>query len=209
MKKLLLLLLAVQLLTSLQAQQKTTITHHGFYLSMAVGPAFGNVNGKTDDGQVVKVEGTAVGFDAQIGGTIGENLILHGTLQGKSIFAPTINGVKLTSKYTFDENFIGAGLTKYSKENFFGTVNLGAAYYSFTMQNSFFETAKSNTRAGFSFNVRAGKEWLVSPKWGLGAALFYSRTSLSSKDGTTGVNEKWNGNRFGIYFQATFNRTRQ
>lgn len=201
-----------QLVPSIREQKNQPVYHHGFYLSMAIGPAFGNINGSAGTTDVYKVKGFAPGLDIQIGGAIAENLVLHGTLQVKTIIGPKINGIKLNSRYSFDENFLGAGITKYTTDNFFATANIGAAYYSFTLQNNNSVVSnKSSTDPGFSFNIKAGKEWLVSPKWGLGAALFFGRSAVTSSNGgvagATGK-EKWSGSRFGIYFQATLNKTR-
>ena len=213
MKKILSIAVITFLLNPAHAQEKAQpIYHYGFYLSMAIGPAFGDING-TAGTDIYKVKGFAPGLDIQVGGSIAENLLLHGTLQVKTIIGPKINGIKLNSRYSFDENFLGAGITKYTTDNFFATANIGAAYYSFTLQNNnSVVTNKSSTDPGFSFNLKAGKEWLVSPKWGLGAALFFSRSSASSNSGgvagPTGK-ENWNSSRFGIYFQATFNKTRR
>ena len=195
------------ILPSIAQQKKETVNHKGFYLSMAVGPAFGDIKGKDHYNYPFTTKGTAFGFEAQIGGAIQTNLILHGTLQIKSIYGPKINDVRLDSKYSFDEDFFGAGITKYTAGNFFITGNVGLGYYTLSLEtNNPFASQDVSTDMGFSFNIRAGKEWMVSRKWGLGAVLFFSRTSLKTRDET--FTEKWNSNRFGIYFQGTYNRVK-
>ena len=112
------------------AQNKTaTVSHKGFYLSLALGPAFGNINGSDNFGRHYTVKGTAYYFGTQIGGAIQPNLILHGTIQIQSIYGPNINEINLDDKYSFDENFIGAGITKYSSRNFFITANILFSVY--------------------------------------------------------------------------------
>ncbi|MEP7373705.1 MAG: hypothetical protein ABI675_09980 [Chitinophagaceae bacterium] len=192
-------------LSAVAQQKHETFSHKGFYLSLAAGPAFGDIKGKDHNNYPFITKGTAFGFDAQIGGAIQTNLILHGTLQIKSIYGPKINDVRFGGKYSFDENFFGAGMTKYTAENFFITGNVGLGYYTLSLEtNNPFASQDVSTDMGFSFNIRAGKEWMVSGKWGLGAVLFFNRTSLKTRDET--FTEKWNSNRFGIYFQATYNR---
>ena len=208
MKKLFILVIgSLTILLSMAQQKWETVSHKGFYLSMAAGPAFGNIKGGDHYNYPFTAKGAAFGFDAQIGGAIQTNLILHGTLQIKSIYGPKINDVKLDSKYSFDENFFGAGITKYTAGNFFITGNAGLGYYTLSLEtNNPFASQDVSTDMGFSFNVRAGKEWMVSRKWGLGAVLFFSRTSLKTKDET--FTEKWHSNRFGIYFHGTYNRVK-
>jgi hypothetical protein len=73
-----------------------------------------------------------------------------------------------------------------------------------TTNNSNYRT--TTTDPGFSFNVRVGKEWMVSRKWGLGGALFYSKTTLNNSNGN--YSEHWNSDRFGLYFQATLSKAK-
>ncbi|WP_083934977.1 hypothetical protein [Segetibacter koreensis] len=182
------------------------VSHDGFYLSMAAGPAFGNINGDDNTGKDYKVKGEAFGLDVQIGGAIKPNLILHATLQNKTLVGPKINGVKMDNDHTFQELFYGAGLTKYTADNFFFTGNVGLGNFLQTESANNSNSGGTTTDPGFSFNIKAGKEWMVSKKWGLGGALFYGRTSL--KNSGAGYSEKWNSNRFGLYFQATLCRSK-
>jgi len=200
-------LVATLSLTGFTQNKAATVSHKGFYLSLAMGPAFGDIKGSDNYGEHYTVKGTAYCFSTQIGGALKPNLILHGTIQIQSIFGPKINDTKLDNKYSFDENFIGAGITKYSSRNFFITANIGAAYYSITEEtNNPFVSNETSTDPGFSFNVRVGQEWMISKKWGLGAVVFYGRTSLKTKDAD--ITERWSSNRFGICFQATFSKAK-
>ncbi|WP_018614520.1 outer membrane beta-barrel protein [Segetibacter koreensis] len=181
--------------------KSSNVSHEGFYLSMATGPVFGNIHGDDNNGTTYKVNGEAFGFDLQIGGAIKPNLILHASAQNKTLVGPKINGVKLDNNHTFQENFYGVGLTKYTSDNFFLTGNVGVGHFIQTESTSNSHSDGTTSDAGFSFNIKAGKEWMVSKKWGLGGGVFYAKTTLKNK----GVNytEHWNSNRFGLYFQAT------
>jgi hypothetical protein len=181
------------------------VSHEGFYLSMAAGPAFGNINGDDNTGKDYKVKGEAFGLDIQIGGAIKPNLILHAALQNKTLVGPKINGVKMDNDHTFQELFYGAGLTKYTSDNFFFTGNVGVGHFLQTQSNN--NSNSTTTDPGFSFNVKVGKEWMVSKKWGLGGALFYGKTTLTNSG--AGYSEHWNSNRFGLYFQATLCKSKQ
>ena len=208
MKKSIVLCICIFILYSVYPQQKeATVRHKGFYLSMAMGPAFGDIKGKDHYNYPFRASGTAVGFDFQIGGAIKTNLLLHGTLQIKSIFGPTINDTKLDSRYSFDENFFGVGTTTYTRGNFFVTANAGVGYYTLSLEtDNPFAPDDVSTDMGFSFNIRAGKEWMAGKKWGLGAVVFFSRTALTTQD--QAFTERWNSIRCGIYFQATYNRVK-
>jgi hypothetical protein len=181
------------------AQEKT---HKGFYLSMGLGPAFGDIRVLDNQSNETKIKGTGTGFDLQIGGAVKENLILHGTMGFKSIYGPTINGQKISGNYSIDESIFGAGMTYYLPNNFFFTGTIGSGEFSFTDEESSFATDP-----GFSFQLKAGKEWWVSSRWALGVVIEYGATSLNSRSGD-GVEEKWNSNRFAVKFSATLNGKR-
>ena len=201
MKKTILALMVLSSITAFSQSKSSNVSHEGFYLSMAIGPALGNIKGHDNNGKTYQVKGDAAGFDFQIGGAIKPNLILHATAQNKTLVGPKINGEKLDNDHSFQENFYGVGVTKYTKENFFLTGNVGVGHFIQTESTSNNYSNGTTTDAGFSFNVKAGKEWMVSRKWGLGGGLFYGKTTVKN----TGSNytERWNSNRFGLYFQAT------
>src|SRR5690242_21822057 len=89
-----------------QTQERT---RRGFYLSSSMGPVFGVINGSDNQGHYLKIEGTGFEFDAQIGGAVKENLLIHGTLGVKAIFNPTINSTKV-SDISISESILGVGV---------------------------------------------------------------------------------------------------
>ncbi|MES2850792.1 MAG: hypothetical protein V4685_17160 [Bacteroidota bacterium] len=203
MKKIFLLLLSTVILATLFAQ-KTPVYHKGFYLSLGLGPSFGDIKAKDGVNNVINVRGSVLAMDMQIGGSLRPNLLVHGAVRVQTVISPVVNSVRFPDSYSFDENFIGAGITKYTTANFFATANIGAAYYTFSIPQTSFQPSSVSTDPGFSFNVKVGKEWLLSKKWGLGGALYFSSTHLTNKD--PGSTEKWSSNRFGICVHATFNK---
>ena len=52
--------------------------------------------------------------------------------------------------------------------------------------------------------LKAGKEWWISKRWGLGIAFTYGKTFVHNGP-RDGEEEKLNSNRFGILLNATFN----
>lgn len=206
MKRICLLFITTFLLTFVYAQKKrTSVYHRGFYISADIGPSFGDINATKGTTRVINVKGNVLGMDVQIGNAIQPNLILHGTVKVQTVISPKVNSLQFPDSYSFDENFVGAGITKYNSSNFFGTANLGMALYTFSRPTTSFQSANVSTDPGFSFNIKLGKEWVVSEKWGLGGVLFFSRTALTNQDYSS--TEKWSSNRFGICIHATFNKT--
>lgn len=192
MKKLILILWASLLPYSLFAQRE----HSGFYLSMAAGPAWGTVNGYDNQGNSFTVEGTGAEIDFQLGGTVIPGLILQGTITVKSVVGPDINGITVPDDYSMSETMYGAGITHYTPRNFFLTGNFGVGKFVFGDN-----TTNISTEGGFSFLLKAGKEFWISKKLGLGAAFTYGKTSLTNTEGS--ITEKWKSNRLGVVLQLT------
>ena len=178
--------------------------HTGFFLSMAAGPAFGKITSDMGHEQV-EMSGTGGKFDFKIGGAVKENLILHATMIATMLTGPTVKSSyggsgKTDNNISITENMlIGGGLTFYiMPSNLFLSGSLGLGNYSLTDLNN---NINGSTNNGFSMQLKVGKEWWVSRKWGLGIALTYGKTFVDRND----VNEKLNSNRFGILFNATLN----
>ncbi len=91
----------------------------------------------------------------------------------------------------------GVGITHYTSKNFFFTGNAGVGKFTFDDGNSSMSTSN-----GFSFSLKAGKEWWVSKKLGIGAAFTYGKTKSTNTEFS--YTEKWNSNRLGILLQLTF-----
>ena len=202
------LLLFLVLLFSTSTIQAQDRTHNGFYLSMQTGPAFGYINGNSNQSSSYTVSGTGFAFDIQIGGAIKENLILHGTIVFKSIFGPEfddgVNKVTISKDYSFDELMMGIGTTRYLRNNFFITANIGLGQFSLADDTN---NTTIDTDYGFSYQLKIGKEWWISNRWGLGAAFEYGGTR--TKDTMGDYQETWQSHRFGIKFTATLNNKKE
>lgn len=180
--------------------------HKGFYLSMSIGLNFPNITIEEVNVTNMKLTGTGGQFDLKIGGAIQENLILHATITSHSISGPKVEsyGVSQNSsnKMSIGEAMIGCGMTYYfMPANIFvsGSAGLG----NFTLINNDTDTNISTDR-GFSFQLKAGKEWWVSKRWGLGVSVTYGKTMVTNTPGG-GVEETLNSNNFAISFNATLN----
>jgi len=178
--------------------------HKGFFLSMSVGPNFPSITDEVVGDYNFKFTGTGAQFDLKIGGAIVENLILHATLTSNTLSGPKISSGgsshSTSNDLTIGEAMIGGGITYYiMPANIFLSGSLGMG--NFTLIDN--ETSVSTDR-GFSMQLKAGKEWWISKRWGLGVALTYGKTKLTNKPGD-GIEEFLNSNNFGILFNATLN----
>lgn len=177
--------------------------HHGLYLSMGLGPVFGSITDKSNSFDYT-YSGTGAEFDFKIGGAIKENLILHATLNGKSIAGPTIdnglNSGKASNNVSIGESFLGAGLTYYFMPvNFLISGSIGLGNYTLTVPDNHTDIS---TQRGLALQLKIGKEWWISKKWGLGIGLTYGKTNLTNTD--QGISEDMDSNRLGILFNASF-----
>ncbi len=179
------------------------IVHKGFYFSIAAGPAFGTIRSVDNLGGKVQIVGDGVIMDIQIGGAIKENLFLHASLSSKFIGAPTITGVKLNAVTFFNETLTGIGVTRYFRNNMFIGSNIGLGKFSWGDMNHHY----SFTDPGFSFQVKAGKEFWIAQKCMMGVAACYSRTALQNSSPTESIHEKWRSSRVG--FMVTLTRLRK
>ncbi|HEY3370684.1 MAG TPA: hypothetical protein VGK10_07545 [Prolixibacteraceae bacterium] len=190
--------------------------HDGFYLSMNLGPVFGNIRDDVKAFQGASaynldMSGSGTVMDLKIGGAIRENLILHATLISNLVSAPNI--VKTTNNYStsgkqpqsfsISEDMYGAGLTYYAMpSNLFVSGSIGLGTY--TVLDKGVNNTNITTQGGFSMQLKMGKEWWVSKNWGLGVGLTYSKTNVNN-DPSNGESEVLNSDRFGILFNTTFN----
>jgi hypothetical protein len=196
-------------LSTLKAQEKVR-EHKGFFLSMAAGPVFGKItdeiSGDYNGIYNMDMDGVGAAFDFKIGGVISPNLILHATLISQTMSGPNIKisnnpSVKAPNELTIGEAMFGAGLTYYiMPQNIFFSGSLGLG--NFTIMDETNDVTTS-TQRGVSFQLKAGKEWWVSRRWGLGISVTYGKTNLTNSSG--GITEKLDSNRLGILFNATLN----
>ena len=148
MKKLSYTLLVLFLTVTMHAQNKAA-AHQGFYLSLALGPAWGDINAERGATNIINIRGNVLGMDMQVGGSITANLLLHATVKVHTNIWPVVNSVRFQDSYSFDESFFGAGITKYNRLNFFATANAGAALYTFSRPQTGIQSTSVSTDPGF------------------------------------------------------------
>ena len=181
--------------------------HTGFYLSLAAGPNFPSINSEVIGEWNVTFTGTGAQFDIKIGGAVKENLILHATLTSNAMTGPKMTSggqsMNASNDMSLGEAMIGGGVTYYLMPlNFFLSGSVGIA--NFTVMEGNNSSNSVSTDRGFSMQLKIGKEWWVSKRWGLGIAATYGKTKLTNSPGD-GIKEHLNSNNVGILFNATLN----
>jgi hypothetical protein len=182
--------------------------HKGFFLSTGLGFNTTTVNVDSKNYGFATMSGQGAMFDFKIGGAITENLILHATILSHSVTGPKINSkdwnldnYKTDNKIYIGEGMFGVGITYYTPENYFVSSSLGFGGLTFENER---EDLSITTDNGFSYQLKAGKEWWVSPKWGIGVAVYYHNTNVLNQKGND-AEEKIKSNNFGVVFNATVN----
>jgi hypothetical protein len=221
MKNVLILCVLLLGINHLQAQEEVQRPrgfhqHKGFYLSMNIGPLWGNVMdyegaSRTEPPYTLNFIGAGGMMDYKIGWAVRENLILHVTAISNIMPVPTViatvgmnsSSTKFPSTFSFGEVMYGVGMTYYvMPSNVFlsGSIGMGK----FMIDDSKNPDIKGTTKGGFSMQLKLGKEWWVSRNWGLGMGLTYAKTNVNN-DIIGTPSEELHSSRFGILFNTTFN----
>ena len=179
--------------------------HDGFHFEFGIGPAFGTV---TDNAFIytgsgtLEFSGTGVGIDIKLGGALQENLILTFDILSKAIQSPEVkvNGISAATSNDFSlgEVTYGGGLTYYlMPSDVFLSTTLGAG--TFVISNS---QSNTTTRSdyGFSMQLKVGKHWWISNKWGISLSGAYGTTSAkdSGHDNIGSYSDDLSSSRFVI-----------
>jgi hypothetical protein len=179
-------------------------THDGFFMRLSGGVSYANTTVESDNKNEVKFEDFGGHGNFAIGGMIGRNLALHGTVWGWDIADGdvAINGQEDNTNLDINLGAVGGGLTYYFEpSNIYVSGSLGIGKINFS-------TIFEDTDMGFAVEALLGKEWWVGNSWGLGVAGNFNYHSLPSniisvpEDTFT---DNWNGLGFGILFSATMN----
>ena len=177
-------------------------THDGFYLRMGLGGGYLQSSGSMAGTGELKLSGAAVGLDFALGGVVSPNLILFGELAFLSVSSPTVtlNGASGSANgVSFDHIGFGPGLAYYVEPA--NVYVSGALIFGKLQIQNDNNTVTAQTKMGFGANLMVGKEWWVSPQWGLGAAL---QLMLASNQ-DNGADVTYSTLGVALAFSATFN----
>lgn len=190
--------------------------HEGFFLRLNVGFGAGGASYKerVDGMQVsrVKTRGLEGVFELSIGGTVVENLILHGSVMLTSMGShKTVDGVEDSSYDDISTSMylVGGGATYYfMPTNIYLTlmVGLGGLVEKRAYDPRHDEwDVEVDTDVGFASALGIGKEWWVGRRgeWAIGAALmagvFVAPIEID------GLSSTFRGNSVSMTFSTTFN----
>jgi hypothetical protein len=176
--------------------------HDGFYLRMHAG--FGT---SRTSGGGLEISGPTGTFSVAMGGSVTEQLVVFGEIFDEVDTSPTVkrDGVKQSAAGTSVTHTIlgyGVGAAYYVMPlNLYlsGTAAVGNASIDFTTLAGKVSVA---TKTGFIGRVSAGKEWWVSPNWGLGVALNLTAGWMADKDA---AGTRLTSTAASVAFSATFN----
>jgi hypothetical protein len=183
--------------------------HDGFYLSFGYGASFGNIKAEGENIKSLTISDVGFGFDCLIGWAVKENILLHFTGSGCMINGFTAKysdgtSEKAPNNINLMAMFSGIGATYYFMPyNAFVSASIGSG--SFNVTDSKNTENSWHTDPGFSFQIKAGKEWWVSKNWGLGVAAAYTMLNSEYTPEGSSFSENWTSNKFSLVFSATFN----
>ncbi|HEX3904594.1 MAG TPA: hypothetical protein VH853_17290 [Polyangia bacterium] len=178
-------------------------THDGVYVRMHIGGGFTSISGQNSYGETVTLSGPSVSLGVAVGGGIAPNLALFGNLFVSLISQPDLmeNGADLGNGQGNSSAGLvgfGAGLVYY-----FQPINL---YLSGALSAVEMQIDDTNgdmayeSDVGLGFQGMIGKEWWVSPHWGLGLAGELIGASMKDKNDSSIT---WTGGAFNLVFSAT------
>lgn len=195
------LLISICLPANLVGQEiEEAPSHEGFFLRFLLGGGPGSVD---IDNEMNFKSSPGVLFHFQIGGEIGENLVLFGDIGGFSLTDPEMEWRGTTTTVTdasINSVGFGIGISYYimpANIYFSGSVMLART----TIEYQDEKLGESEMGPGIFLSI--GKEWWVGKSWGLGVAGFFEGAWLKDKEDDQGYKADINNTIFGIAFTAT------
>ncbi len=150
-----------------------------------------------------RYSGTSGNLGIALGGIVAPNLALYGAFFASIVDRADVSegGISLgQSAGTAGIFALGAGVAYYIQPSNF--------YVSGTLAGVQFELSNANgdpvydSKFGLGFQGMAGKEWWVSPEWGLGIAGQFIAASMKDKNNS---DVTWTATSFSLVFSATYN----
>jgi hypothetical protein len=198
-----LLLAAITVLTVLAtagtARAQTADVHDGFYLHLHIGPAYTRF---TSDDVGLTVSGNGGSFDLALGAAVKPNLIIYGELFDDIAVGPHVEYGGIGGNASDDTSAgvvgVGVGVAYYFMPvNFYVAGALTAARLTIDDGDS-----RGQSDFGPGVSLKAGKEWMVSSKWGLGigAQLFFGTMDEQDTDQIT-----YSASAAALVFSVTYN----
>lgn len=181
------------------------LVHGGFMARLGLGGGYLSASESTSFGDVT-VSGPTFTDHVALGGYIAPGFAIHGTFWQSIAINPSVSagGVSgSTSNASVSQTAFGIGATYFlSPADVFLSASLGIGTLA-ASHTSGSITSSAQTKIGFALNAIVGKEWGVTPNWGLGLAGQFSYQS-NSDDLGGGNSATINTLAFGLLFSATY-----
>ena len=176
--------------------------HDGFYLRITAGLGYLSAS-ESQNGANVTYSGLGESYSAAFGGTIAPNLILYGEFLGTSITNASWSSGGQTQAYSgldLTQFGFGPGIAYYVEPvNLYlsGTLTFTKIYFSDTSTSNPID----NTDLGIGLSFMVGKEWWVTPDWGIGIAGQFHVASMNDPS----YDSRMRTVVFSMLFSATYN----
>jgi hypothetical protein len=149
--------------------------------------------------------GQGFSFGIALGGVIAPNLVLHGVFLFAATDNPdvTLAGTSVgQSRSSAAVYALGGGATYYVEPfNLYLSGNLVTAFLELDAGDGAGHLVYESN-AGLGFEGMVGKEWWVSPDWGIGVAAEFIGASMKDKNDS---DIRWTTTSFALLFSSTYN----
>ena len=168
--------------------------HEGFFLRLTLGLGWHawkkqmpemppEDSGLPMGGGEASASGVGLSLGFAIGYVVAPNLALHITATGHAMGEPTLtlNDMDIENKgSSLLASLLGIGGTYYLMPmNVYVSASFGLGGMQFVPKKGI---DPLNTKAGFAWELMAGKEWWVADDWGLGAALQFAMVNTPDEE---------------------------
>ena len=180
------------------------------FLRFAIGPSYAWASGDPN----TKLNGGAGSFDLTMGAFVAQNLAIHADFGWFDVFDPdfSVDGQVVDStSVLFQASTFRAGASYYfmpartylSLGAGFAAAALTSYSYSDTSDKNVSLVGREYTKVGPSFAAELGKEFEVTPQWGLGVAAHYELLYVPPNDNHARATVEL-AQQIGLRFIATY-----
>jgi hypothetical protein len=182
--------------------------HDGLYLSVDVGPAWGAIRQSAVNAPYpyARYSGTGTEFDFHIGGAVAPGELLSFDISTMTINDPTVayqdTAASLGRNVSIGDAIFGLGYTHYfMPADAFVGVTAGPGRFTLTGGS-----ITGGTRTGMGAILRAGKEWRIGSRWGMGlvGGVAWLKASDQSSPALPGYSSTFRTTRTFLGVCATF-----
>jgi hypothetical protein len=178
--------------------------HDGFYMRVFAGFGYFSAS-ETYAGATDTYSGAGATYGAAFGGVIAPNLILYGEFLGTTVTNASLSyggGAPGLSNMDLTMFGFGPGVAYYLEPvNVYLSGTLTFTQIDFSNTNTAVPIDSTNLGVGLSFMV--GKEWWVTPDWGIGLAGQVHVATMG--DTVVGYDTRMRAAVFSLLFSATYN----